>query len=192
MDWWEWIGGALSKLRRLRRGFYEISWINGIGLQGTLKKTGKKRDLGGGRLYATANFTEVSSEMKYADITEKIIGSCFKVHSFLGNGFQEVIYQRALAIELTTANLPFKREFEMGVYYHGMRIGTRRVDFLVDDKISVEMKAVTHLEHIHLAQAMNYLEAYNLEVGILVNFGPRSLEFKRLTNKKFTEKIPDP
>jgi GxxExxY protein len=108
-----------------------------------------------------------------------------KVHSALGNGFQEVIYQRALAIEFNIAEIPFSREFEMPIYYHNKQIGTRRVDFLVADVLSVELKAKTKLEDVHFAQAINYLEAYNLEVGLLINFGERSLNFKRLQNKKF-------
>ncbi|MBB3186025.1 GxxExxY protein [Microbacter margulisiae] len=123
--------------------------------------------------------------MKYADITEKIIKYAFKVHNILGNGFQEVIYQRALEIDLQGSDLEFSREFEMPIFYEGAQIGTRRVDFLVEKIISVELKAVIHLESVHLAQAMNYLEAYNLEVGLLINFGANSLEFKRLTNKKY-------
>lgn len=122
--------------------------------------------------------------MKYSDLTEKIIKAAFRVHRVLGNGFQEVIYQRALEIELQKEGLPFVREFEMPVYYEGIRIGTRRVDFLIEQKISVELKAIMRLEDVHLAQAMNYLEAYNLEVGLLINFGAKSLEFKRLTNRK--------
>ena len=122
--------------------------------------------------------------MKYADITEKVIKYAFKVHNTLGNGFQEVIYQRAMEIELHEAGLDFSREFEMPIFYEGIQIGTRRVDFLVEKIISVELKAVIRLESVHLAQAMNYLEAYNLEVGLLINFGANSLEFKRLTNKK--------
>lgn len=122
--------------------------------------------------------------MKYGEITEKIIGAAFKVHSALGNGFQEVIYQRALEIELNKASLNFTREFEMPIHYDGIRIGTRRVDFLIEGTISVELKAVIMLEAVHLAQAMNYLEAYNLEIGLLINFGANSMEFKRLTNKK--------
>jgi len=125
--------------------------------------------------------------MKYADITEKIIKCAFKVHGTLGNGFQEVIYQRAMEIEMRNQELNFSREFEMPIYYEGIQIGTRRVDFLVEEIISVELKAVTHLESVHLAQAMNYLEAYNLEVGLLINFGTNSLEVKRLTNRKYKE-----
>lgn len=125
--------------------------------------------------------------MKYSDITEKIIKCAFKVHGTLGNGFQEVIYQRAMEIEMRNQELNFSREFEMPIYYEGIQIGTRRVDFLVEEIISVELKAVTHLESVHLAQAMNYLEAYNLEVGLLINFGTNSLEFKRLTNRKYKE-----
>ncbi|MBS1668508.1 MAG: GxxExxY protein [Bacteroidetes bacterium] len=126
-------------------------------------------------------------EYKYSDITEKVIKACMTVHSILGNGFQEVIYQRALAIEFELLNLPFAREFSMQIFYKERHIGERRVDFLVNEKISVELKAVSKLENVHLAQAMNYLEAYNLEVGMLINFGANSLEFKRLYNKKFKE-----
>lgn len=111
------------------------------------------------------------------------------VHSSLGNGFQEVIYQRALAIEMNLANISFNREMEMPIYYRDEHIGTRRVDFLVEDKISVELKAIIQLEDVHLAQAINYLEAYNLEIGLLINFGERSLNFKRLTNKKYKSSL---
>lgn len=104
-----------------------------------------------------------------------------KVHSELGNGFQETIYQRALQIEMKRQGLNFSRELEMPIYYDGIRIGTRRVDFFVEDKIMVELKAVTQLEKVHLAQALNYLEAYKMEVGMLINFGNTRLEFKRLT-----------
>jgi GxxExxY protein len=123
--------------------------------------------------------------MKYAETTEKIIGCAMKVHSTLGNGFQEVIYQRCLAIEMEKQGIAFSREYEMPIHYNGIEVGTRRVDFLVEEKISVELKALTKLEDVHLAQAINYLEAYNLEVGLLINFGTRSLEFKRLHNKKY-------
>lgn len=121
-------------------------------------------------------------DYKYSDITRKIIGAAMKVHSALGNGFQEVIYQRALAIEMTKQGLAFQREMEMPIYYDGQEIGTRRVDFFVEDKIMVELKAVTKLEDVHLAQAINYLEAYDMEVGLLLNFGAKSLEFHRLVN----------
>ncbi len=107
------------------------------------------------------------------------------VHGMLGNGFQEVIYQRALAIEMQIASIEFSRGFEMPIYYCNDQIGTRRVDFLVEGIISVELKAITKLEDVHFAQAINYLEAYNLEIGLLINFGETSLNFKRLTNKKF-------
>ena len=107
-----------------------------------------------------------------------------KVHNTLGNGFQEVIYQRAMAIELGRAGAEFAREVEMQIYYDGQEIGTRRVDFLVEGKILVELKALTQLEEVHLAQALNYLEAFDLEIGLLVNFGTKKLEFKRLTNER--------
>jgi GxxExxY protein len=121
-------------------------------------------------------------DMKYADITEKIIGASFEVHKFLGNGFQEVIYQRALAYELHQAKLEFAREIEQQIYYKDLPepIGTRRADFVVENKILVEIKAVIQLEDVHIAQALNYLKVYKLEVGLLINFGSKSLTFKRL------------
>ncbi len=127
----------------------------------------------------------IKPEYKYSELTGKIIGCAMEVHSFLGNGFQEVIYQRALAIEMELQGLLFSREFEMPVFYKELKIGTRRVDFLVEEKISVEIKALIKLEPVHVAQAINYLEAYNLEIGLLINFGSTKLEFHRLENKKF-------
>ena len=125
------------------------------------------------------------SDLKYKEITEKIIGAAMKVHAALGNGFQEVIYQRAMEIELKESHVEFAREFSMKVYYKNYEIGERRVDFFVEGKIMVELKAIIALENVHLAQAKNYLEAYNVEVGLLLNFGNTSLEFKRLENKKY-------
>ena len=127
--------------------------------------------------------------MKYEDLTRKIIGCAMKVHSTLGNGFQEVIYQRALAIEMEKQGLPFIREMEMPIYYEEHNIGTRRVDFFVANQIMVELKAIIQLENVHLAQAKNYLEAYNMEVGLLINFGSISLTFKRLENNKFNPNL---
>ena len=124
-------------------------------------------------------------DYKYKEITGKVIGAAMQVHKVLGNGFQEVIYQRALAIEMPYYNLNFNREFEMFVYYRNIKVGTRRVDFLVEEVVSEELKAIIKLEDVHLAQAINYLEAYNLEVGLLINFGSKSLEFKRLINTKY-------
>lgn len=122
--------------------------------------------------------------MKYAEITERIIGCAMKVHSELKSGFQEYIYQRALEIELQKASIKFTREYEMPIYYSGEKIGIRRVDFFVEEKIMVELKAVTELDDVHLAQALNYLEASGHEIGLLINFGAKSLQFKRLHNKK--------
>lgn len=129
--------------------------------------------------------TMINEKYKYSALTEKIIGCAMEVHKILGNGFQEVIYQRALEMEMNLQGLKFSREFEMPIYYKNNRIGTRRVDFLVEDVISVELKAIIQLEDVHLAQAINYLEAYNLEIGLLINFGSKSLTFKRLNNSKF-------
>ena len=125
--------------------------------------------------------------MKYEETSRKIIGCAMKVHSTLGNGFQEVIYQRALAIEMEKAGLSFQREMEMTIFYDGINIGTRRVDFFVEEKIMVELKALIKLEDVHLAQAMNYCQAYNLPIGLLLNFGARSLEFKRVYNVNHPE-----
>ena len=131
----------------------------------------------------------IKEEYKYSELTSKIIGCAMTVHKFLGNGFQEVIYQRALEIEMRLAGISFIREFEMPIYYREEQIGTRRVDFLVENVVSVELKAITKLEDGHFAQAINYLEAYNLEIGLLINFGETSLNFKRLTNKKYKSKL---
>jgi GxxExxY protein len=122
----------------------------------------------------------INTKYKYSDITQKIIGCAMEVHSTLGNGFQEIIYQRALAIEMDIQKLNFSREFEMDVFYKTEKIGTRRVDFFVEEKIMVELKAIINLEDVHLAQAINYLEAYNMDVGLLLNFGSKSLQFKRV------------
>lgn len=127
----------------------------------------------------------IKEQYKYSELTGKIIGCAMEVHKRLGNGFQEVIYQRALEIEMRMVGIEFSREFEMPIFYREEQIGTRRVDFLVEGIISVELKAITKLEEVHFAQAINYLEAYNLEIGLLINFGETSLNFKRLTNKKF-------
>lgn len=122
--------------------------------------------------------------MKYEDLTRKIIGCAMEVHRQMGNGFQEVIYQRALAIEMQLQGLAYSREHEMQIHYKGNQIGTRRVDFFVENVIMVELKAVINLEDVHLAQAMNYVEAYDLEIGLLINFGAKSLQFKRVHNNK--------
>ena len=127
----------------------------------------------------------IKEQYKYSELTSKIIGCAMTVHKALGNGFQEVIYQRALEIELADKGITFSREYEMPIFYREQHIGTRRVDFLVENVISVELKAITKLEDVHFAQAINYLEAYNLEIGLLINFGETSLNFKRLANKKF-------
>jgi GxxExxY protein len=122
--------------------------------------------------------------MKLKELTHSIIGASMEVHNTLGNGFQEVIYQRALAIEFNNSGINYSREHEMDILYKGEIIGSRRVDFFVEEIIMVELKAITQLQDVHLAQAINYLEAYGLEIGLLINFGTKSLNFKRLHNKK--------
>ncbi|MDA8693082.1 GxxExxY protein [Saprospiraceae bacterium] len=121
-------------------------------------------------------------------MTSKIIGHSMTVHSELGNGFREVIYQKALEIEMEDNGLSFSREYVMPVFYKQRQIGTRRVDFLVEGVIAVELKAIIKLEDVHLAQAINYLEAFDLEVCLLINFGSKSLQFKRLSNSSFKQK----
>ena len=130
----------------------------------------------------------IDRRYSYSDLTAKVIGCAMQVHSALGNGFQEVVYQRALQIEMTDQDISFSREHEMPIFYKGAQVGTRRVDFLVEEVVAVELKAIAQLEDIHLAQAINYLEAYDLEIGLLINFGGRSLEFKRVSNKKFKQR----
>ncbi|MBS0646247.1 MAG: GxxExxY protein [Verrucomicrobia bacterium] len=127
------------------------------------------------------------------ELTYKIIGCAMKVHTTLGNGFQEVIYQRALAIEMRKTGLGFARELEMQIFYEGEEIGTRRVDFLVEGRVLVELKALVSLEDVHLAQGLNYLVAYKLDKGLLINFGARSLEVKRLRHplNKMPNTIPN-
>ena len=127
----------------------------------------------------------IKEQYKFSELTSQIIRCSMTVHNALGNGFQEVIYQRALEIEMAVAGIVYSRELEMPIFYRDQQIGTRRVDFLVEGKIALELKAITKLEDVHLAQAINYLEAYNLEVGMLINFGEMSLNFKRIANKKY-------
>ena len=120
--------------------------------------------------------------MEKDELTFKIIGCAMKVHSTLGNGFQEVIYQRCLAIELQRAGLEFAREVEHPIFYEGINVGTRRADFVVENNLIVELKALINLEDVHLAQAKNYVVAYKLEKGLLINFGAMSLQYKLIFN----------
>ena len=124
----------------------------------------------------------MNNNLKHQDITQEIIGAAFEVHKFMGNGFQEVIYQRALAIEMRKAGLEFAREIEQDIFYKDFPepIGTRRADFVVAREVLVELKAISALEDVHEAQILNYLKAYRLEIGLLLNFGSKSLEIKRL------------
>jgi GxxExxY protein len=131
----------------------------------------------------------INEAYKYSSLTGNIIGCAMRVHSALGNGFQELIYQRALEIEMRNSGLDYSREQEMSVHYKNYEIGTRRVDFLVEDVIVVELKALTKLEDVHLAQAINYLEAFNLEIGLLLNFGAKSLQQKRVINGRFKDRV---
>ena len=121
--------------------------------------------------------------MEKDQLTFDIIGCAMKVHNTLGNGFQEVIYQRCLAIELERAGIEFGREVEQTIYYNGINVGTRRADFVVENKVIVELKALTNLEDVHLAQAKNYVVAYKFEKGLLINFGATSLQYKLIFNQ---------
>ncbi len=123
--------------------------------------------------------------MEREEITYKIIGCAMKVHNTLGNGFQEVIYQRCLAIELERAGLIFGRELEQTIFYEGIAVGTRRADFVVENKVMVELKALINLEDVHLAQAKNYVVAYDFAKGLLINFGAISLQYKLIFNPKY-------
>ncbi|TCL70763.1 GxxExxY protein [Hydrogenispora ethanolica] len=118
-------------------------------------------------------------------LTHQIIGCAMRVHSKLGNGFTEAVYQRCMVIEFRKAGLAFEKEREQTIYYDDVEVGTRRVDFLVEGKVLVELKAIARLEEVHLAQALNYLEAFKLGTGLLINFGAKSLEFKRLIKPRF-------
>ena len=123
--------------------------------------------------------------MKYEDITSRIIKCAMNVHTILGNGFQEVIYQRCLAIELEKAGLNFGREVEQRIFYEDIEVGTRRADFIVEGTVIVELKALINLEDVHLAQAKNYVVAYDFPIGLLINFGAISLQFKKIFNPKY-------
>jgi GxxExxY protein len=125
--------------------------------------------------------------MKLEEITYKVIGAAMKVHNILGNGFQEVIYQRCSAIELRRNGLEFGREKEQTIFYEDIEVGTRRADFIVEGKIIVELKAVINLEDVHLAQAKNYTVAYDFPIGLLINFGNISLQYKKVFNPKYNK-----
>lgn len=128
--------------------------------------------------------------MTLDDLTYKINGCAMKVHNTLGNGFQEVIYQRCLAIELDRAGISFGREIEQVIYYDGIEVGKRRADFVVENKVIVEIKALINLEDVHLAQAKNYVVAYDFAIGLLINFGAKSLQFKKIFNPRHNPDNP--
>ncbi len=129
--------------------------------------------------------------MKFEELTHKIIGCAMKVHGQLGSGFQEVIYQRCLVIEFQKAGLRFERELEIEIFYDDQLVGTRRADFFVENTVIVELKAMKEMEDAHIAQTLNYLEAHNKEIGLLINFGAPSLQFHRFTNKKYNPLLKD-
>ena len=122
--------------------------------------------------------------MKHEEITYKIIACAMEVHRKLGPGYPEYIYHRALIVEFKLQNVYFEDEFEIKIYYKGEQVGIRRVDFLVDKEVPVEIKAATELSDLNIAQAKNYLEAGGIEIGLLINFGTASLQFKRMINNR--------
>lgn len=131
-------------------------------------------------LYESEIVAMIDDRYPLSELTAKIIGCAMEVHRILGTGFQEVVYQRALAVELELQGVNFVREKEMQIYYKERRVGSRRVDFFIEGQLSTEIKAQSTLDNVHLAQAINYLEAYKLNIGLLINFGSPSLQFKRV------------
>jgi GxxExxY protein len=127
----------------------------------------------------------MKNKMTVDELTYKINGCAMKVHNTLGNGFQEVIYQRCLAIELERAGISFEREQEHIIFYEGIDVGTRRADFIIEGSVVVELKALINLEDVHLAQAKNYVVAYDKSIGLLINFGSTSLQIKKVYNPKY-------
>ena len=123
------------------------------------------------------------------EITYKINGCAMKVHNTLGNGFQELIYQRCLAIELGRAGMNFGREVEQTIFYDGIDVGTRRADFVVEGQVIVELKALINLENVHLAQAKNYVMAYDFPIGLLINFGSTSVQIRKVFNPKYNKSV---
>jgi len=123
------------------------------------------------------------NDVEINKLTHKIIGCAMEVHNQMGNGFQEVVYQRALSVEFSLQGLLFARELEMPLVYKGESVGTRRVDFFVEDLVMVELKAIENIEGVHKAQAINYCEAYNIADGLLINFGTERLQYHRVFNK---------
>jgi GxxExxY protein len=134
----------------------------------------------------------MGQELKYADITEKIIGCAMHVHRKMKAGYSELIYSRCLAIEFDKIHLAYKKEFELPIWYDEITVGKRRIDFMVDDKIVVELKAIAELTDKELNQTLNYLENHRQEAGLLINFGAKSLQFKRVINQKRTDLQSNP
>ncbi len=129
-------------------------------------------------------------ELPFKELTHRVIGCAMEVHRVMGAGFLEYIYQRALAIEMNTAGIKFEEEFEIPIHYKGDKIGLRRVDFWIENNVSLEIKAKSELDNTHLAQAINYIEASNVSTGLLINFGASSLQFKRIHNKNLYPPLP--
>lgn len=122
--------------------------------------------------------------LKHGDLTQKIIGSAMKVHSKMKNGYVERVHQRCLAVEFSKIGIGFKEEVDMPIFYEEQIVGHRRADFVIENKVFIEVKALANLENEHIAQALNYLETSGLKICLLINFGSKSLQFKRLINEK--------
>jgi GxxExxY protein len=131
----------------------------------------------------------IKREYKYSEITEGIIGCALRVHQTMRNGYPEIIYNNCLILEFKKASIDFQNEVHLPIFYEGVQVGKRRIDFLIENRVVLEIKAVTELNDAHLAQALNYLEGLNLEIGLLLNFGSKSLEIKRLINNKINKSL---
>lgn len=127
----------------------------------------------------------INEKYIHSDITSAILGAAFEVHKQIGCGFVEAVYHRAMLWELYLRKIEHESEKELPIYYKNHKVGSRRADILVNKLVIIELKATSQLENIHLAQAINYLETFNLDVGLLLNFGSRSLEYKRVIHPKY-------
>ncbi len=122
---------------------------------------------------------KINRIMKYKDITEKVLAAAFKVHKKLGFGFLEKVYKNAMLVELKKSGLKVEPEKPIKVYYEGEEVGDYFADLIVEDKVIVELKAVENLNKKFEVQLVNYLTATGLDVGLLLNFGKESLQYKR-------------
>jgi GxxExxY protein len=125
---------------------------------------------------------EDSRSHPFEDLSKKVIGAAIEVHSALGPGFLEVIYEEALKLELAEHGLDYECQKEIKIEYLGVQIATHRLDLVVENRIIVELKAIKELTEIHFAQLLSYLKASGIKVGLLLNFAKPRLEIRRLVN----------